>query len=189
MAIRNALPAGPRLRHQRRVDLARHGSRDAVALGDVVDRKLHHPVPYAVPDRVEHDVLDLLLAAQLPEDVGRLHRIDLPPDRHIHLHPHLLARQRTDLLRLVARGRELLLAGGEALHVGPGRHEAHAGQQRTGVHLAEGVADADLTRVDHDDAAGEEEEGAEGGEEPGTGAEHAWHSPRRRPRSGGRRRP
>ena len=57
-------------------------------------------------------------------------RVDLPAQRHVHLHPHLLAGERVHRLRLVAALRELLLAGRVALDRGPRRHEADAGQER-----------------------------------------------------------
>jgi hypothetical protein len=97
--------------------------------GDVVDRVLHHPVAHAVPDRVQHHILDLLLAAQLPENPGRRPGIDLPAHRHVDLHPHLLAREGADPLGVLATGGELLFLGREPLDARPRAHNRTPGRR------------------------------------------------------------
>src|SRR5437867_3040836 len=79
-----AAGAGPR--HEGGVDQPLHRVRDLGALGDVVDRVLHHAVAHALADGVEHGTADLVFVADLGEDLGRLHRVDLPADRHFDVH-------------------------------------------------------------------------------------------------------
>src|SRR5689334_21871399 len=70
--------ARARAGHERRVHQPFHGVGDLRALGDVVDRVLHHAVAHALTDRVQHGAADLILVADLGEDLRRLHRVDLP---------------------------------------------------------------------------------------------------------------
>src|SRR5205807_188370 len=107
---------------ERRVDQPFHGRGDLRAFGDVVDRELHDPVADPLADRVEHRPADLVFVADLGEDLRGLHRVDLPTDRHLDVHPHLLARQGLDRFGLLAARGPLLLAGGVALDRRPGRH-------------------------------------------------------------------
>src|SRR5207302_837651 len=81
-----------------------------------------HPVPLGSPE--------LVLVADLGEDLGRLHGIDLPADRDFHVHAHLLARERLDRLDLLAAGGPLLLARGVALDLRPGRDQPDPCEQR-----------------------------------------------------------
>src|SRR5438128_1724109 len=142
--------AGARRGDERRVHEPFHRRRDLRALGDVVYRELHHAVADALADRVEHGSADLILVPDLGEALGGLHRIDLPANRHLDVHPHLLARERLDRFDLLAARGPLLLAGRVALDRRPGRHEADPGEQGRRVHVAEGVSHAHLARVDHD---------------------------------------
>src|SRR2546422_311515 len=103
-----AAGAGPR--HEGGVDQPLHRVRDLGALGDVVDRVLHHAVAHALADGVEHGAADLVFVADLREDLGRLHRVDLPADRHFNVPPHLLARQGLDGFDLLSVCRPLLFA-------------------------------------------------------------------------------
>src|SRR2546428_460195 len=144
--------AGARRGHEGRVDQGLHGVGDLRALGDVVDRVLHHAVAHPFANGVKHRATDLVLVADLGEDLGRLLRVDLPADRHFDVHAHLLARERLDRLDLLAARGPLLFARRVALDRGPRRHEADAGEQRSRVHVAEGVTHPDFTRVDHDQA-------------------------------------
>src|SRR5437660_738487 len=105
-----------------------------------------------------HRPADLVLVTALGEDLGCLHRIDLPADRHLYVHPHLLARERLDRLDLLAARGPLLFASGVALDRRPRRHIADPREQRRGVGVTEGVAHADLTGVDD----GQQRPGAHG---------------------------
>src|SRR5690349_4980388 len=133
---------------ERRVDETLHGVRDLGALGDVVDGVLHHPVAYTLADGVQHGPADLILVTDLGEDLGRLHRVDLPANRHLDVHPHLLARQRFDRFDLLTTCGPLLLARRVTLNRRPGRHEPDACQQGRLIHVPERVPHAYLAGVD-----------------------------------------
>jgi len=105
--------------------------------------------------------VDLVLVADFGVDARRLLGVDLPAQADVHGHPHLLARERRDLLDLITRKRVLLLARRVALDRGPGGHHADAGQERAGVHRSEGVLHPNFTGVDDDGGRADEEQGAD----------------------------
>ena len=158
LAIRKGRPL-PGPGQQRAVDLKLHGAGDRVALGDVVDGKLHHAVAHAFPDRVDHHVLDLLLGPELDENLGRLGGIDLP-------------RTATSTFMLICSLESASMVSAPCRSVGHcssrveyfstddhGKHESHAAVERQRVHLPEGVPHAHLAGVDHHHAgAGQDQQ-------------------------------
>src|SRR4029077_9741109 len=133
---------------ERRVDEPFHGIRDLGALGDVVDGVLYHAVAHAFADGVEHGAANLVLVPDLGEDLRRLLRVNLPADRHLDMHSHLLARERLDRFDLLAACGPLLLARRVALDRRPRGHEPDARQEWRLLHVPEGVPHAHLTGVD-----------------------------------------
>src|SRR5207244_1079571 len=103
-----------------RIDQRLHGVRDLCAIGDVFDGLLHQPVAHPLADGVQDGAADLILVADLGEDLGCLHRVDLPANRHLDVHPHLLAGERFDRLDLLATRGPLLFARRVALDRRPG---------------------------------------------------------------------
>ena len=177
--------AGPRPGHQRGIDERFHRAGDLGALGDVVDRVLHHRIAHAFADGVANGAVDLVLIADLGVDVRGLLRIDLPAQPHVHGHAHLLTRQCRDLLDLLSRERILLLAGRKPLDAGPRRHDTDAGKERVRIDEAERVPHADLAGVDdhergleygqHADNERDEAEEAEGTADRAAGAAFTPH--------------
>src|SRR5437667_1589436 len=163
---------GARRGDECRIDQRLHGVRDLCALGDVVDGVLHHPVAHPLADGVQDGAADLILVADLGEDLGRLHRVDLPANRHLDVHPHLLAGERFDRLDLIATRGPLLFARRVALDRRPGRHEPDARQQGGLVYVPERVPHAHLAGVDdHDEGAGADHDPQDGYRESGDAQE------------------
>src|SRR5882762_5962912 len=102
-------PARARLRHERGIDQRFHCVRDLGALGDVVDRVLHHGIAHAFADRVADRAVNLVFGADLGIDAGGLLWVDLPANSRVYGHSHLLAGQRRDFLDLIPGKRILLL--------------------------------------------------------------------------------
>ena len=103
--------------------------------------------------------------------------IDLPANPRVHGHAHLLAGEGSDLLhlitRLITREGIVLFPRREALHRRPGRDHADAGQQRLGIHEAEGVPHPDLARVDDDERGAERDNHAQHQRHVAEATEHA----------------